>query len=61
MLPFKSNFITLLVPINKKVRGVRGTAMGIMTDPMKMVIKDDNGVSHDIIAPNSFYGPNCPT
>jgi hypothetical protein len=24
-------------------------------------IEDDNGVPHDIVAPNSFYVPNCPS
>jgi hypothetical protein len=28
---------------------------------MKIVIEDDNGVPHEIIAPDSFYVPHCPS
>jgi hypothetical protein len=61
MSPIKSDFITPLIPIKKKVRGIGGTLKGIMTATMKISIEDDNGVPHDIIAPGSFYVPNCPS
>ena len=60
MLPYKLDFITLLVPIQKKVKGVGGTVKGIMMGTMKLMIEDDKGVPHDIIIPGSFYVPNCP-
>jgi hypothetical protein len=56
----KSDFITPLVPIHKRITGVGGTIKkGIMTGTMKIIIEDDNGIPHDIIAPDSFYVPHC--
>ena len=50
-----------LVPIHKRIKGVGDTLKGIMTGTMKMVIEDDNGVPHEIIAPDSLYVPHCPS
>jgi hypothetical protein len=61
MSPHKSDFIMPLVPICKTITGVGGTLKGIMTGTMKMVIEDDNGVPHEIIAPDSLYVPHCPS
>jgi hypothetical protein len=61
MLPYKSDFITRLVPIRKRIKGVGGTANGIMMSTMKLTIEDNEGVPHDIIIPDSFYVPDCPS
>jgi hypothetical protein len=57
MSPYKSDFITRLVPIRKRIKGVGGTVNGIMMGTMKLTIEDDEGVPHDIIIPSSFYVP----
>ena len=61
MSPHKSDFITPLVPIRKRVKGIGGTVKGIMKATMKVTIEDDNGVPHHIIVPDSYYVPDCPS
>jgi hypothetical protein len=60
MSPYKEDFITPLVPISKKVKGIGGTIKGIMQGTMRLTIEDDKGVPHDIIVPGSYYVPDCP-
>ena len=62
MSPHKSDFITPLIPIRKRVKGIGGTVRtGIATATMKVTIEDDNGVPHDIMVPDSYYVPDCPS
>jgi hypothetical protein len=61
MSPYKDDFITPLVPISKKVKGIGGTIKGIMQGTMRLTIEDDKGVPHNIIVPDSYYVPDCPS
>jgi hypothetical protein len=61
MSPYKSDFITPLVPMQKSIKGVSGIVKGVMMGTMKLIIEDDQGISHDIRISGSFYVPDCPS
>jgi hypothetical protein len=48
MSPYKSDFVTSLVPMRKSIKGVGGTVKGVMMGTMKLTIEDDQDVPHNI-------------
>ena len=61
MSPHKGDFIGILKPVRKRIKGIGGTVSGIMMGTVKWRIEDDNGMTHEIIIPESFYVPNAPS
>jgi hypothetical protein len=62
MSPYTKDFVGILVPVRKlRIRGIGGSVKGIMMGTVKWQIEDDNGMTHTITIPGSYYVPDAPS
>ena len=60
LLPHKSDFIGVLVPVRRRIHGIGGSVQcDIMMGTLRFSIEDDDGVIHDIIILDLFYVPDA--
>jgi len=59
--PCSTDFIGILTPIHKRIKGIGGYATGIMQGPLKWKIEDDNGLAHDVFIPDAYFVLDAPS
>ena len=50
-----SNFISILTSTDKVVKGFGGEIHGVSVGTIKWNIEDNEGITHDLVIPNSYY------
>src|SRR5688572_28782212 len=56
-----SSFISPLIPTHKRMKGIAGKVGNLSIGTIRWRIKDNEGVSHNILIPNSYYIRGAPT